>query len=505
MYRDRDFDPRPLPWNASALTQDLDLETLVKTMAGDDDLVLEVARAALLGSWQSGPEAILYRQAALRDALSHPAVLRELYGLTLEAMEKRRRGSFGLLGSFPSSVLYGATDIMRIYVEILRRLRGIARAQAPNFRSEAFSAFFAMLDRELSDDYLARIEGHLAELKFRGGTPISAELGPGNVSRAHVLHRPPGEERVWWYRLFGRRRPGYSFRLAERDEAGGRILRELRDRGIHLVANALGQSADHVDGFFKALRTELAFFIGCLNLHERLTALGGATCFPSPGPVGQPLLRCRGLYEPCLALRLGRSVVGNTVDVHDKRLVIITGANQGGKSVFLRSVGVAQLMMQSGMFACAESFEGELYRGLVTHYKREEDATLKSGKLDEELSRMSEVVDHLAPNAMLLFNESFAATNEREGAEISRQVVSALLEKGMKVFFVTHQHAFARGVWERAAGEAHFLRAERLPDGTRTFRMVEGEPLATSHGKDVYERVFGSSAGPDAGHGSGIL
>ena len=60
-----------------------------------------------------------------------------------------------------------------------------------------------------------------------------------------------------------------------------------------------------------------------------------------------------------------------------------------------------------------------------------EDSTLESGKLDEELSRMSEIVDHLSPNALILFNESFAATNEREGFEIARQIVRALLERQM--------------------------------------------------------------------------
>ncbi len=37
---------------------------------------------------------------------------------------------------------------------------------------------------------------------------------------------------------------------------------------------------------------------------------------------------------------------------------------------------------------------------------------------------------------------------------------------------------------------AIFLRAERRPDGKRTFRVVKGEPLETSYGKDLYNRIF---------------
>ena len=75
----------------------------------------------------------------------------------------------------------------------------------------------------------------------------------------------------------------------------------------------------------------------------------------------------------------------------------MTGANTGGKSTFLRAIGLAQLMMRAGMFVGANAFSADLRDGLFTHYKREEDSTMESGKLDEELNRMSEIVGRLTP------------------------------------------------------------------------------------------------------------
>jgi DNA mismatch repair ATPase MutS len=116
---------------------------------------------------------------------------------------------------------------------------------------------------------------------------------------------------------------------------------------------------------------------------------------------------------------------------------------------------------------------------------------MTSGKFDEELGRMSEIVDNVAPNSIVLFNESFAATNEREGSEIARQIVSALLEKHIKVFYVTHLYELAHGFHARQMDNAIFLRADRKEEGHRTYKLIEAPPLKTSYGVDAYNKIFG--------------
>nr|WP_244262760.1 hypothetical protein [Thermoanaerobacter siderophilus] len=259
------------------------------------------------------------------------------------------------------------------------------------------------------------------------------------------------------------------------------------------MANALAQSADHILSFFNILRTELAFYIGCLNLYEKLAQIGEPVSFPIPVASSERRHSFKGLYDVCLALTMKQKIVGNDLNADNKDLAIITGANQGGKSTFLRSIGLAQLMMQCGMFVPAEYFSANICDGIFTHYKRKEDATMKSGKLDEELSRMSDIVDNIKPNSMVLFNESFAATNEREGSEIARQIITALIEKRIKVFFVTHLFEFAYSFYNKKLENVIFLRAERRNDGKRTFKITEGKPLQTSYGEDLYKKIFGES------------
>ena len=97
---------------------------------------------------------------------------------------------------------------------------------------------------------------------------------------------------------------------------------------------------------------------------------------------------------------------------------------------------------------------------------------------------MSDIVDHVKPDSVILFNESFAATNEREDSQIARQITRALVEKRVKVFFVTHLYEFPRWFYDRHKENTLFLRAQRQADGKRTFRLIEGEPMQTSYGVD---------------------
>jgi len=492
MYKDQDFDlQRKLPENEQALTQDLELNTLFDAMALGDKFLFEVAKKAVLSSLND-PDTILYRQNILKDCLKNSSIVRNIYNIAVESIENERKNYWGIFSNYPDRILHRSVEVLQMFMGMLKKLKNIADEHAGKFESEGFTAFFAMLNKELGDEYFASIQNHLNELKFRDGVLISAELGKGNKGANYILRKPHDKKQSWMKRIFAQKPPVYAFYISDRDESGAKALSELRDRGINLVANALARSTDHILSFFSMLRTELAFYLGCLNLHEQLVQKGEPMCFPLPMVPVEHRHSFKGLYDVCLALSLEQRVVGNDVNADNKDLVIITGANQGGKSTFLRSIGLSQLMMQCGMFVPAESFCSNVCKGLFTHYKREEDATMKSGKLDEELSRMSDIVDNITSNSMILFNESFAATNEREGSEIARQIICALLEKRIKVFFVTHLFEFAHGFYDKKIGNAIFLRAERQADGGRTFKLIQGEPLQTSYGEDLYNRIFGT-------------
>lgn len=487
LHPDADFDSRrDLPEGSDELSQDLGLDILCKEMGRGDRLVSEVCKKALVFSLNDAVT-IGYRQRVLYDCLQHSGVVREMYDLAVEAVDAERQ-IWGLYNrSSPRAVLSRAVRVVETFVGYLRRLRRLSEEHADEFSSDGFARFFKMVSEELDDAYFAEVQGHLERLKFRGGMLISAELGPGNTARGFVLHLRPG--RGWRERLAALRRSGDTFEISTRDEAGLKILDEWELRSLNLVANAVAQSAEHVRSFFTVLKTELAFYVGCINLRARLSELGGAACVPEPMGPGELAWSGEGLYDLVLALRSAARVVDNDFRADGRSLVVVTGANQGGKSTFLRSLGLAQLMMQAGMFVAASRFQAAVVSGVFSHFKREEDPALRGGKLDEELRRMSRVVKRVSTGGLLLCNESFASTNEQEGSEIALELVRAMTEAGVKVVYVTHLFELANRLWSEGRDRALFLRAPRQ-SGTQPYKLVEGAPEPTAYGEDLYRRVF---------------
>ncbi len=491
MNNNRDFNPdQERPWNGLDLIQDLQLDPVLNVMADGDEFLYRVAQSTLLSSIGSKLDVILYRQKILSDCLKNTPTVKRLYKLAVGVIGEKRVVHWSAGQTHSSwSLLSRSVETLQVFLGTLRTLRSIADQDADKFESDGFKEFFTRIKEEITGEYLQEIEEHLRELNFEDEVLIGAQLGKGNRGSNYVLCKP-GEQKKWFERIFKTGTREYTFRINDQDEIAVRKLSEFKNRGVNSVANAAAQSVEHILNFLILLRTELAFYLGCINLYKRLNEIGEKTCFPVPVTADKRTLSCAGLYDVSLALSMNEPVVSNDISADNKNLIIVTGANKGGKTTFLRSVGLSQIMMHSGMFVPAGSFSANLCTGLFTHFKRKEDVSMESGKLDDELNRMSQIADHLSANSLVLLNEAFAATNVREGSEIARQIVSALSEKQVKVFFVSHLYQFVQDLYDSRTEEIMFLRAERKTDGTRTYKLIEGEPLDTGYGIDLYNKIF---------------
>ncbi|MEM3852119.1 MAG: hypothetical protein QXP70_03870, partial [Methanomassiliicoccales archaeon] len=200
-----------------------------------------------------------------------------------------------------------------------------------------------------------------------------------------------------------------------------------------------------------------------------------------------------GLADISLLLTTDKKVIPNELDATNAGLIVVTGANSGGKSTFLRSIGQAQIMMQLGLFVAAESYVSAIAGNIFTHFKRREDTSLSAGKLEDELIRMKGIIENCEQHDMILLNESFSSTNAMEASEIAGDIVKALVDSDVRVAYVTHLFELAEFFKNTYGGKAKFLVAERKESGERTFRIIEGYPARSVFARDIYSKVFGGN------------
>jgi hypothetical protein len=496
LLADPDARSAPAPILGADVARDLELDVVVAAMASGDRVVAAVSRHLLLDD-HADPDTIRYRHDVLRACLAHPDVVRGLYRVATRMLDRRAKAFWGLVRR-PDAVVHHGMELVHLYVGAFRELRAIAERHERDLEPgrSGLGALLARLRREVDEPFLREVDAHVEALRFRAGVRMSARLGAGNAGTDYVLE-PPERGGVHALarlarRLRRRRRSDESvltYRLPPHDDSGVRALAELQARGLQRTASAVASACDDLLWYFRQLRGELAFYVGALALHRRLERLGTPTCFPIVHPASERRLQASELYDPSLALTLEHPVVGNDLGADDAGLMIVTGANGGGKTTFLRSLGIAQRLLHAGLFVPARAFEASVAEGIYTHFIRRADATMRRGRLDDELARLDRIVRVLRPGSLLLLNESFASTNEREGSELADGIVRALTEVGVRVVFVTHLTAFARALHARDQARTLFLRAERRPDGERTFRILPGPPQATSHGVELWHDV----------------
>lgn len=478
--------PGSVPEHFKDLRADLQLDDIVAAMAGGDQEMAVAIVAALAQSATNNAAIIGHRQAVLADAMANPEQFTTLYRVARQSARGTSRSGRGLLGDSSAAIASAAVNTLTEQVATLAKLRDVLAAG--HWDSPAMRDLAEQAGRDLDPEYLAELAAAVGALRPGGTLVASARLGWGNEGSQYVLRRPEREPGRRWPRLGRAERE--IIRFDERDDSAAQSLAQLRDDLTSPIAGLLRGAAENITRFLADLAEQSALYVGALNLARETAARGIRTTVPlvsdDAGGIGQ----FTGLVDLALALRFDGPVVANTLDAGQARAVIVTGANQGGKSTFLRSLGQAQLMAQAGLQVAAQQWTGYAGAGLFTHFTREEDRSMRSGRLDDELARLDGIVSALRSGSMLLSNESLSSTNEREGSALAEQVVGALIQGGVRVVYVTHLYEFAAAV---AAQPGYLLlRAPRSQDGSRSFRLEVGPPTQTSYGLDLYDQIIGS-------------
>ncbi len=250
--------------------------------------------------------------------------------------------------------------------------------------------------------------------------------------------------------------------------------------------------------FLQELPDELEFFIGSVDLADRLEAAGLPVGLPALAEVSDRTLFGRDVYNLALALRRlaadgpGRDgIVTNNIDIGNGAIgAVITGPNRGGKTTYLQAVGQMQILAQAGIFVPAAEARISSVDYLATHFPRGEHSATELGRFGEEIARLSAMFDTLSAESLVLLNESFAATNPAEAVAFGREILRALGEAGTRVLVATHLLELAHSATSLGPFVAMTAEVEPGEEGARrTFRIVPGLPGDTGYAYDLVRRA----------------
>ena len=460
---------------------------------------------------------IRYRQAVLTDAVAS-SELRTLFAQLQPMLHEL--AYFTKTRTEQSSPLQQAVwrlGELETYVACLTALE--EAAALPGVRSAGMRALGDFVRERRQDEMYRRLEAELPALrgglKRRAsvtiGVNLDSQLRPAEAALLRV-HDRKFEDTPLLTRLFGVSNPFRPLTRVHRTSAMTPLLGEL-DRVLGAVARplakALGQFVQLQVRDVLPLEQEIRFYLGGARLALALRERGMPTCVPDLAPAGERRSQASELYDVSLALsgaaeEPARTVVRNDLDAGDDgRIAILTGPNQGGKTTFVRAVGVMHVLAQAGLPVAARTAAISPADRVITHFPSEEGGAVEGGRLAEEARRLGAVFGDATERSLVLLNESLSSTSPSESLYLAEDVVRALRLLGARAIFATHLHELGERL-ERINAEVDggslvaSLVAGIAPDGAgadgsparmrRTYRIAPGPPVGSSYARDIADR-----------------
>ncbi len=195
---------------------------------------------------------------------------------------------------------------------------------------------------------------------------------------------------------------------------------------------------------FFGLSRELQFYDAAVLYCARIQEHGMTACMPTVVEASKDIFDAHDIYDFLLlseGLRAGQIVCNDILMNASCDGILIRGNNSSGKTVYLRSLGVAQLMAQAGLPVCAKSAKISIRDGVFTQFssaEREFKVGDTAGRFEGEVQCIAHIMDRLRPHSLVLLNETFQTTAYAEGTVAIFDILSVLPRTHAKFVFVTH-------------------------------------------------------------------
>ncbi len=199
-----------------------------------------------------------------------------------------------------------------------------------------------------------------------------------------------------------------------------------------------------------------------------------------PDVVDEPRLDLKRARHPLLALEMVDGVVPSDLAIEAGRGMVVSGPNAGGKTVALKTMGLAALMVRAGMpVASAEGSTVGLLDVVLTDVGDDQSLQKNLSTFSAHVKNLAEVLAETTRGALVLLDELAGGTDPREGEALAAGVLDSLCARGGAVAATTHYE----GLKALALVDSRFVNASvgfDLATMTPTFELAMGVPGRSS-------------------------
>jgi DNA mismatch repair protein MutS len=168
-------------------------------------------------------------------------------------------------------------------------------------------------------------------------------------------------------------------------------------------------------------------------------------CFPSFIEDDKPSVSAKQLFHPLLPTPVAYDVNIN----QQENFLFLTGANMGGKSTFIKAVGVSVYLAHTGMGVPAQQMELSLFDGLLSNINVVDNIVQGESYFFNEVQRIRKTIDKISDGKkwLILIDELFKGTNVQDAMKCSSTVIEGLLKIKNSLFILsTHLYEIGEGL-----------------------------------------------------------
>lgn len=520
--------------------KDLQFDKILEIMtSGSSSINSERVIVSVLAELCEDVDDIYYRYDILQDFIGQPQMFSDFTSAfsMMIPIERERQLSNRTRADVSSEYkLSNGINILLGYCEVCKKVGEVLKAHGSRYLSEGLNNLSRVVFDYVENENFYKLEKDLLALKkcTKGYIRLKLEArldkcfkikeaklldvdSNGFISK--ILDR---DEYMKEYFVRGltklikvRRKRKGSYFIKDIDFILEENGEEIKNKILNNLSYILEAMITNISSFLRNVSDEILFYEGAVKLMQKMKYLGLITSRAKIVPMEERTLIAEGLYDLSFALYLSgkgslnplERIVTNDVFIkEEEKIQIITGPNQGGKTTYIRAMGILQVLAQAGIPVPALNVVISPVDRIFTHFPVEERPESDEGRLGEELGRMLTIVENASENSLILINEAFASTNSKEGSKIAQDILSAFAVIGTRCSFVTHLYELAHRVdsinKELEGLEVKSSRlismAAQYEEGQndsmvgsdseirkRTYRIIPGSPSKSSFAADI--------------------